>query len=53
VRGHGYREILGHYYRGVRLGAVPASVAAGSVAGAWVPFATGEDSAPAAAGARR
>jgi stage II sporulation protein D len=37
VRGHAYHEILGHYYRGVRLGAIPASVATGSVAGLWVP----------------
>jgi hypothetical protein len=37
VRGHAYHEILGHYYRGVRLGAIPASVATSSVAGLWVP----------------
>jgi stage II sporulation protein D len=49
VRGHGYREILGHYYRGVRLGMVPASAAAASVAGVWLPR-DGSGAAAAAAG---
>lgn len=36
VRGHDYRAILGHYYRGVRVGGVPASALASSVAGVRV-----------------
>jgi stage II sporulation protein D len=32
VRGHSYRDILAHYYTGTRLGALPADVAAASVA---------------------
>jgi stage II sporulation protein D len=36
LRGHAYHEILGHYYRGVRLGAIPESVVTTSVTRAWV-----------------
>ncbi|HEV8241000.1 MAG TPA: SpoIID/LytB domain-containing protein [Thermoanaerobaculia bacterium] len=32
VRGHGYRDILAHYYSGTRLGALPPTAAAASVA---------------------
>ncbi len=32
VRGHGYREILAHYYTGTRLGYLPPNAAAASVA---------------------
>ena len=32
VRGHGYRDILAHYYTGTRLGALPADVVRASVA---------------------
>jgi len=32
VRGHGYRDILAHYYSGTRLGGLPANAAAASVA---------------------
>ena len=41
IRGHDYRAILGHYYRGVRLGGIPAAAAASSVAGVWAPPAGG------------
>jgi hypothetical protein len=32
VRGHGYRDILAHYYTGTRLGSLPSTAAAASVA---------------------
>jgi stage II sporulation protein D len=48
MRGHGYRAILGHYYRGVRVGGIPAAAAASSVVGLWVPDATAPGSAAAA-----
>ena len=41
LRGHAYHEILAHYYRGVRLGAIPESVVTTSVARAWVPVPEG------------
>jgi stage II sporulation protein D len=48
LRGHAYHEILGHYYRGVRLGAIPESVAATSVAHAWVDVPEAATPEPAA-----
>ncbi|HXT21309.1 MAG TPA: SpoIID/LytB domain-containing protein, partial [Thermoanaerobaculia bacterium] len=47
VRGHGYRDILAHYYSGTRLGGLPPNAAAASVA-----MRERAASASAAAGAR-
>ena len=46
LRGHGYRDILAHYYTGTRLGALPPDAAAASVA-------AGESASPAARPAGR
>jgi peptidoglycan hydrolase-like amidase len=39
VRGHGYRDILAHYYTGTRIGPLPGDAAAASVASGETPSA--------------